>query len=414
MIVQAADTLQRQPKFYQKPLKSLRGKFVVCGSGPSLDKSIDDLKRLQLNHIIVCGGSSYKALVDSGIRVDFLTLMERDYDIGNDDYAGFHESIGGAPSSIHLFMAAECYHKMLNTFPNHCAFFRSSLTSANIYANNERQLLPHEGPEAVNSAVSLCVELGAEQVLLVGVDLGSTSSDITRSNNVLGNSNRSFDMEVEGNLRSQAVTCDSMLNVKQVLEAVSSGVDNDNRSASDSSHCKLYNSSDGIKIKGFEPINIESYIDQFLHPIFSHYTTLEEISPALSEWWLDLKNYSHDDFWAQWNSRNPRKSTYNFCREVEAFINAPIPWFPDFLYKIEAAFELNVSPSKQIPLRIMRGTILKSVAAITQQLHILRHSKPEALGEFLHFSKQLLRDTLFRLESQIYQVIDYVEATHEI
>ena len=155
MIVQAADTLQKQPKFYLKPLKPSLAKFVVCGSGPSLDKSIDHLRQLQLDHIIVCGGSSYKALVEAGIRVDFLTLMERDYDIGNDDYAGFHDAIGGAPSSVHLVMAAECYHKMLETFPQHCAFFRSSLTSANIYASNQRQLLPHEGPEAVNAAVSL-------------------------------------------------------------------------------------------------------------------------------------------------------------------------------------------------------------------------------------------------------------------
>ena len=35
MIVQAADTLQKQPKFYLKPLKPSLAKFVVCGSGPS-------------------------------------------------------------------------------------------------------------------------------------------------------------------------------------------------------------------------------------------------------------------------------------------------------------------------------------------------------------------------------------------
>ena len=89
MIVQAADTLHREPRSYLKPIKPLRSKFVVCGSGPSLDNSIPALKKLQNSHVIVCGGSSYKALIEAGIRVDFLSLMERDYDIGNDDYAGF-------------------------------------------------------------------------------------------------------------------------------------------------------------------------------------------------------------------------------------------------------------------------------------------------------------------------------------
>ena len=414
MIVQAADTLQRQPKFYLKPLKSLQGKFVVCGSGPSLDKSLDYLRQLQLNHIIVCGGSSYKALVQAGIRVDFLTLMERDYDIGNDDYAGFHDLIGGAPPSVHLVMAAECYHKMLDTFPNHCAFFRSSLTSANIYANNERQLLPNEGPEAVNAAVSLCIELGAEQVLLVGVDLGSVSPEVTRSNNVLGNSNRIFDQEIEGNFSDCAFTCDSMINVKQVLEVISMGIDATNNSDASSSLCKLYNSSDGIKIKGYNPIHIYDYVDSFCIPATDDIPNLCDISPAVSDWWTSLNIYSRDDFWAQWKSRNPRLSTYQFCREIESLIDSPIPWFPDFLFQMEAAFDLSVSPNKQIPLRIMRGTILKSVLAVTQQLHILRHSKPDVIGEFLIYSKQLLRDTIVKLENQIYQVLDYVESTHEI
>ena len=40
----------------------------------------------------------------------------------------------------------------------------------NLYANNNRQLIPLEGPEAVNAAASFCSELGAEQILFVGVD----------------------------------------------------------------------------------------------------------------------------------------------------------------------------------------------------------------------------------------------------
>ena len=192
------------------------------------------------------------------------------------------------------------------------------------------------------------------------------------------------------------------------------GIDATNNSDASSSLCKLYNSSDGIKIKGYNPIHIYDYVDSFCIPATDDIPNLCDISPAVSDWWTSLNIYSRDDFWAQWKSRNPRLSTYQFCREIESLIDSPIPWFPDFLFQMEAAFDLSVSPNKQIPLRIMRGTILKSVLAVTQQLHILRHSKPDVIGEFLIYSKQLLRDTIVKLENQIYQVLDYVESTHEI
>ena len=60
----------------------------------------------------------------------------------------------------------------------------------------------------------------------------------------------------------------------------------------------------------------------------------------------------------------------------------------------------------------MRGTVMKAVLSITQQLHISRNENPETLHRFLRLSKELLLETLEKLESQIYQIIDYVESTH--
>ena len=190
--------------------------------------------------------------------------MERDYDIGNDDYAGFHQMIGGAPDSVHLVMAAECYHKMLDTFPNHCVFLRSSLTSATLFANNERQIIPYEAPEAVNTAFSLCVQLGANRIALVGVDLGSSSASSSRSENVLGVSNRDFSETSEGNFEEFVYTCESMNNVKQVLQVASSSFANIHLMLVNR---KFYlNCSNGVKINGFEPCNLSSY-KEFSSPL---------------------------------------------------------------------------------------------------------------------------------------------------
>ena len=409
MIVQAADTLHREPRSYLKPIKPLRSKFVVCGSGPSLDNSIPALKQLQNSHVIVCGGSSYKALIEAGVRVDFLSLMERDYDIGNDDYAGFHDSIGGCPDSVRLVMAAECYHKMLDTFPKNCTFFRASLTSANLYANNNRQLIPLEGPEAVNAAASFCAELGAEQILLVGVDLGSKSQDVTRSSSVLGNSNRIFDQECPGNFSDTVYTCDSMINVQQVLEALSKNI---RFQSTDTHKTSLYNASDGILINGFEPIDLSTYCDLYSSCDSSLDLTLQDISPSVCDWWSSLKPYTREDFWAQWQARSPRRSTFNFCRSLESALNSPVPWFPHLVSKIEDLFCMESSIQQQIPMRIMRGTILKGVLAVSQQLHVLRYSKPEIIHEFLAYSKTQLLLSITKIESQSYQIFDYVESNH--
>ena len=93
-------------------------------SGPSLD-ALPIIEQLQNDHVIVCGGSSYKALTDRGIRVDYLTLMERDYDIGNDDYGGYNETLK-SPIATRLVMADVCWHEMLDAFPDHCFIVQHS------------------------------------------------------------------------------------------------------------------------------------------------------------------------------------------------------------------------------------------------------------------------------------------------
>ncbi len=66
--------------------------------------------------------------------------------------------------------------------------------------------------------------------------------------------------------------------------------------------------------------------------------------------------------------------------------------------------------AEQIPMRIMRGTVLKAVLAVTQQLQIMRWSSSDKIDEFLSYARNLLKDTVLTLEEQIYKVLDYVES----
>ena len=127
---------------------------------------------------------------------------------------------------------------------------------------------------------------------------------------------------------------------------------------------------------------------------------------------VSLKPYTREDFWAQWQARSPRRSTFNFCRSLESALNSPVPWFPHLVSKIEDLFCMESSIQQQIPMRIMRGTILKGVLAVSQQLHVLRYSKPEIIHEFLAYSKTQLLLSITKIETQSYQIFDYVESNH--
>merc|ERR1712023_92753 len=89
-----------------------------------------------------------------------------------------------------------------------------------MYANTASQVIGYEGPEAVNAAVSFSRIIGAKTITLIGVDLGTTDIKITRSESVLGKSDRIFDIGAQGNLTEKAYTCRSMENVKEVLGAL--------------------------------------------------------------------------------------------------------------------------------------------------------------------------------------------------
>ena len=404
MMIQSTQTLLREPKLFTKPREKLGCDFIVCGSGPSLDKNINRLKELQKNHIIVCGGSSYKALKDNGIRVDYLTLMERDYDVGNDDYAGYNKKLVNSKSDTRLVMADVCWHEMLDTFNESCVFFRSALTPLSIYSSNPGEVLGFEGPEAVNAAVAFCASLGAAKIVLFGVDLGSKYQDETRSKIVLGNSNREFDLEGEGNLCEQVMTCRTMLNVQQVLEALVKVRKQEDERDQSNFNTRFINCSDGLKISGFEQIDPKDY-----ERMVTDNSTRECL--AIDEWWDSLQTYSSNKIRSQWKNRNARGQTFRLCRELENLYRGETPFYPDVLKETERLMDIDCELNLQFPRRMMRGTILKSVLAVSQQMQILRGNNSKYVTWFGGKARERLCSLTRTLEEEIYLLLDYIENT---
>ena len=110
-----------------------------------------------------------------------------------------------------------------------------------------------------------------------------------------------------------------------------------------------------------------------------------------------------------WKSRNPRKSP-RFCRRYEKLINENVPWYPEKLQNLERALEPSAyHPSVSFPVRVVRGTMMKGLLMISQQLQIMKEKDKDKMPIFLDKSLQILTSMLKQMEAEIYSLCDDIE-----
>ena len=69
MIVNTFRTLYRQPKTYLVPRLPVKGRAIVCASGPSLDGDIDTIKNLAFDSTVIASASSIRSLLKMASRL---------------------------------------------------------------------------------------------------------------------------------------------------------------------------------------------------------------------------------------------------------------------------------------------------------------------------------------------------------
>ena len=84
---------------------------------------------------------------------------------------------------------------------------------------------------------------------------------------------------------------------------------------------------------------------------------------------------------------NLRVETYNLCRKLENLFNKRFHGFPILPCKSKIYLPGHI-PSKQIPIRILRGTFI-AVLAVSQQIHVMKCHHPELIEEFVEISRGL-------------------------
>ena len=216
MMVNSVKMLANQPKVFSVPKKNLSIDVVVCGSGPSLDILLDDVKKLSKTHLIVASGSNYRALRAHGIRVDVVVIMERNMKWNL--YAETNKEFGD--SDTRLLSSVTCPVEFTSVFPDAAVFFRPALTPLAVFSNSSKELLTFEGPQSINSGISFASAIGASNVVFAGVDLGTDSPNKTRSNNASGIDDRSYTIKTSGNFGGEILTSRNLLDSKVQAETL--------------------------------------------------------------------------------------------------------------------------------------------------------------------------------------------------
>jgi hypothetical protein len=221
--------------------------FVV-GSGPSLDQSIEAIKRLQGQAVIFSCGTGILPLLRNGIRPDFHCELENGHS-SYDHLKRASDQFGF--KGITLIASTTVWPEMPDLFDRRVFYFRDSVCSTGLWAP-DRIGLYGTAPTCTNLAIRAALLLCFRQLYLFGVDLGSRDSEKHHSRDAIyyraddwqkGYSQDAMQIEMPANFGGKAYT-NSTLHWTRMMMA--QGIEM-------FSFAKIYNCSDGVQIPGTLP-----------------------------------------------------------------------------------------------------------------------------------------------------------------
>jgi len=252
MLKHASDNLSARAHRILVPGASNRGcpPAVIIGSGPSIDGEIETLKRLRDKCLFISGGTGLGVLLESGIRPDFHCEIENVAAIitVNQMVADRYGTDG-----IHLIAASTVDPHVVGLFSQATLVMRDNLSPTRLFGREEL-VLPMAGPTVTHLACRTAMALGAPEIYLFGVDLGTVAPERHHSNaSIYGLSDDPFwqsggEMEkltipVAGNFQETAYTSREFAFGTLYFSTLAS---------LNPAH-RFFNCSDGVRIEGAAP-----------------------------------------------------------------------------------------------------------------------------------------------------------------
>lgn len=150
---------------FQKLLSQRKGKFdtaIVVSAGPSLNKQLELLAKVQERAVIFCADGALNALLEAGIKPDYVTNL---------DYSDYALKFFKHPlplKTINMFSIAT-YPKMLEKLENKCVILRATPTYERFGLNEFGYL--DTGTQVSHFSYVLALELGFKSIIIIGQDL---------------------------------------------------------------------------------------------------------------------------------------------------------------------------------------------------------------------------------------------------
>lgn len=225
----------------------------IIGSGPSLDQSIEDIKRVRDQVVLFTCGSSLQACLKAGIVPDFHVELENVtavYDmlthIGERNPHVYQN--GRFDKSIRLIASVTLNPRVPPLFEEVYFFFRDTSSSTTSFGEKVK-VMTGVGPNVSNTAVACAARLGFTEMYLFGMDCGWRDESAQHSKDTPYSTSERFkdwkaraEVRLPGNFGGE-VESDLILNwsrdmLEQKIRAFS---------------CKVFNCSDGALINGAAP-----------------------------------------------------------------------------------------------------------------------------------------------------------------
>lgn len=246
-------------KDHKLPVEYRKSPVFIIANGPSLDYSIDTIKKFKDNAIIISCGSTISALYKYGIKPDIHVETERTKVVPDflkliKDEEYFKDILFLSSDVIH----PECF----DLFDRSCLCLKAEEPSYYLYRShfsdyfNKCLVSGGLNPLVINIGITLSGHIGFENIYLFGVDGGFKEIDHHHSRlSAYYNTEESAQklgqltigesyIETDGNFNGKVYTTPMFETARRVMESSIAFFPD--------LHC--YNCSDGVKIKGATPL----------------------------------------------------------------------------------------------------------------------------------------------------------------
>lgn len=142
----------------------------IIAAGPSLDRNIEQLRKISKEEIILATGTVLKKLCNIGIIPDYVIIIDG-------GASTFEQTKGITMSDVPLLYLPTVYHKILTEYPGkRYVVCQAGFEKSEIYASEHGYPLYQSGGSVTTTALDVMIRLQVSRVVFVGLDLAYTQN----------------------------------------------------------------------------------------------------------------------------------------------------------------------------------------------------------------------------------------------